>query len=82
VIILALIQIWRSEQLALRMWERGGINCSGLFGISISPESQSMVGLTFFNHGSPSIISPEPRSVTKKLVGSFHKPIVSVRCVK
>jgi hypothetical protein len=69
--ILALIQAWRFEQLASRMWGGNGVNCSGLFRISISPESQSMVGLTFFNHGSLSIISSGPRSVTRKSVGSF-----------
>jgi hypothetical protein len=82
VMILALIQAWCSEQLASRTWGGDGVNCSRLFGISISPESQSMVGLTFFNHSSLSMMSSGLRSVTRKLVGSFQEPIVSVRCAK
>jgi hypothetical protein len=41
-----------------------------------------MVGLTFFNHRSPSMMSSGPRSVTRKSVDSFYEPIVSVRRVK
>jgi hypothetical protein len=82
VIIPALIQAQHSERLALRTWEGDRVNCSELFEISISSEFQSMVGLTFFNHGSLSIISLGLRSVMRKSVGSFQEPIVSVRCAK
>jgi hypothetical protein len=82
VMIPALIQAYCSKRLALRTWRGNGVNYSGLFGISILPKSQSMVGLTFFNHGSLSMMFSGSRSVTRKLVGSFQKPIMSVRHVK
>jgi hypothetical protein len=82
VVVPALIQARCSKKLALRTWREDGVNCSGLFEISISPESQFMVGLTFFSYGSLSMMSSGPRSVTRKLVGSFHKPIVSVSYAK
>lgn len=78
----ASIQARRSMRLALTIWGGDRVNCSRLFGISISSASQSMCGLTFFNYSSPSMTSLGSRSMTRKSVGLLHVLSVSVRHMK